>query len=102
MIGNQDPEQLETREGNAYTLTCKLPNIKAEDTISWYKNGDPVRSSDNKIVRGAIEFKPVRLADRGSYYCVKNNDLGSTYAADLNVLPRGTIIYIRKCFLVLN
>ncbi|XP_052682281.1 uncharacterized protein LOC128162900 isoform X14 [Crassostrea angulata] len=88
VIGNQDPEQLETREGNAYTLTCKLPNIRAEDTISWYKNGDPVRSSDNKIVRGAIEFKPVRLADRGSYYCVKNNDLGSTYAADLNVLPR--------------
>uniref|UniRef100_A0A8W8MD07 Uncharacterized protein n=1 Tax=Magallana gigas TaxID=29159 RepID=A0A8W8MD07_MAGGI len=98
VIGNQDPEQLETREGNAYTLTCKLPNIRAEDTISWYKNGDPVRSSDNKIVRGAIEFKPVRLADRGSYYCVKNNDLGSTYAADLNVLPRDLMEEEPKAF----
>lgn len=95
MIGNQDPEQLETRDGNAYTLTCKLPNIRTGDTISWYKNGDPVRSSDNKIVGVAIEFKPVRLTDRGSYYCVKNNDLGSTYAAVLNVLPRGRVIYIR-------
>lgn len=98
MIRNQDPEQLETRDGNDYTLTCKLPNIRAGDTISWYKNDAPVRRSDNKIVGRAIEFKPIRMEDQGSYYCMKNNDLGSTYAADLKVLPRGTVIYIINVF----
>lgn len=38
--------------------------------ILWYKNGDLVWSLDNKIVRGVIEFKFVRLVDWGFYYCV--------------------------------
>lgn len=70
--------------------------------ILWYKNGDLVWSLDNKIVRGVIEFKFVWLVDWGFYYCVKNNDLGLMYVVDLNVLLRGIIIYIRKCFFVFN
>lgn len=70
--------------------------------ILWYKNGDLVWSLDNKIVRGVIEFKFVWLVDWGFYYCVKNNDLGLMYVVDFNVLLRGIIIYIRKCFFVFN
>nr|XP_022304452.1 uncharacterized protein LOC111111646 isoform X11 [Crassostrea virginica] len=89
LLGNQDPELLETTEDDIYTLVCKIPNIRPGDRISWYKNNAPMRETPRITITGdAIEFRPVRLSDEGSYNCMKNDDIASTYSSELTVLPR--------------
>lgn len=98
-IGYQEPESLQAEEGEEYTLRCMIPNIKRTDTISWFKNGSPIHSSISRDLSGSsITFRSVDLADGGSYICVKNDDLASSYAVDLTVLPRG--LYVMYPFFI--
>ncbi|XP_061179522.1 uncharacterized protein LOC133188156 [Saccostrea echinata] len=83
-----DPEQIEKAEGEVFTLKCKIPNIKETDSISWFKNNNPIMSSARRRLSSmGIAFNPLTMSDGGSYFCLRNNDLGSTYSADLTVLP---------------
>ena len=49
-----------------------------------------------RITGDAIEFRPVRLSDQGSYNCMKNDDIASTYSSELTVSPRGMPFYMMK------
>ncbi|KAL9916311.1 roundabout guidance receptor 1 isoform 4-T5 [Glossina fuscipes fuscipes] len=80
----EHPTDLVVKKNEPATLNCKVEG-KPEPTIEWFKDGEPVNTSDKKSHRvlfknGALFFyrtmQSKKEQDGGIYWCVAKNHVG--------------------------
>ncbi|XP_070202021.1 hemicentin-1-like isoform X2 [Littorina saxatilis] len=71
-------------EPNQATLSCIVNALPAVTSLTWYKDGGILNTSDITRYSGGTTTTPsltifaAGAADAGSYYCVASNSIGST------------------------
>ena len=65
-------------------LSCDADG-KPNPTLSWTRNGSPIRTSDNSSISISQDSKQLTITnvsrtDSGEYRCVASNSLGKTFS----------------------
>ncbi|KAM9797884.1 sialic acid-binding Ig-like lectin 10 [Neosynchiropus ocellatus] len=71
----------EVSEGGAVTLTCNSEAAPPVESFAWFKDLDSGSVPDN--FRSQLLLSSVRYTDRGEYYCVARNSLGTLRSKSL-------------------
>uniref|UniRef100_H2TTV7 Ig-like domain-containing protein n=1 Tax=Takifugu rubripes TaxID=31033 RepID=H2TTV7_TAKRU len=75
------------KEGDSVHLECENPCNRTHQSITWFKNGAPVREGSK------LDLGPVSPSDSGNYTCSLSDHLGTTTAAvhvDVEYGPKNT------------
>ena len=86
------PKALQVKDGEMLTLKCTVKG-DPEPQITWFKNGEPLSSSDIIDLRyrqglASLSINEVFPEDEGAYICKATNSLGSAETkCDLKILP---------------
>ncbi|KAJ8034743.1 Protein turtle-like B [Holothuria leucospilota] len=82
------------REGDRQTLQCLSDGVPVP-TVTWYKQGEQLRSSRYLTVEGdTITFNDVRREDGGSYLCRAENSEGSLQDTTRVIVEGAPYIFI--------
>ncbi|XP_061800873.1 B-cell receptor CD22 [Nerophis lumbriciformis] len=65
----------EFSEGGSVTLTCSSEAAPPVESFAWFKDMDTASIPDN--FRPQLHISPLKYTDRGEYFCVARNALGT-------------------------
>lgn len=86
----EHPQDLIVRKHEPTTLNCRATG-KPVPSIQWYKDGEPVHNTANRMVlpSGSLFFLHVvhnrRDGDTGTYYCVARNEFGEVRSRNATI-----------------
>nr|XP_045732354.1 hemicentin-1 [Mirounga angustirostris] len=72
------PKEVKIKVNNTLTLECEAYAIPSA-SLSWYKDGQPLKSDDHVIIAASghtLQIKEAQISDTGRYTCVASNIAG--------------------------
>ena len=97
-----NPLKGSTREGDQVTLYCNATG-NPPPTISWTRNGFPLKTSDNSRInflegKKQLTITNVSRTDSGKYRCVATSELGNvtSKAKSIDVQCKNTVVPMHK------
>ncbi|XP_044798654.2 hemicentin-1 isoform X4 [Bubalus bubalis] len=72
------PREVKIKVNNTLTLECEAYAVPSA-SLSWYKDGQPLKSDDHVIVAASghtLQIKEAQISDTGRYTCVASNVAG--------------------------
>ncbi|XP_023559876.1 hemicentin-1 [Octodon degus] len=72
------PKEVKIKVNNTLTLECEAYAIPSA-SLSWYKDGQPLKSDDHFIIAAnghILQIKEAQISDTGRYTCVASNLAG--------------------------
>lgn len=81
--------------GRRAVLSCNIPDLPQDVSVSWMKNGIPFSPAPGRIYfqnnNRQIVFTTVYPEDAGSYKCMAADGSTQSYTTGVNVYNEGTV-----------
>ena len=92
VIADNSTRSLVVQEGASAELACHASGFPTP-TVSWRRKHDAVLPTGLLVHRGnVLKIRGVKKEDRGTYYCVADNDIGKAARRSVTLEARRTTL----------